>query len=96
LLSAEQLQRQALSDQARCTAWACIAATHRFVGIAVAAVRYARAVRAAAGVTGGDRGAVTGGLALTLEADGESRTHIESALGVGSELSDEDGHVTHA
>jgi hypothetical protein len=94
LAFAEQLQRQALSDQATVYGMGLHAATHRLLGLPLllfdTPVRSARQRELLAAIV--ERSPAV--LALTLEADGESRTPLSRPLGVGSELSDEDGHVT--
>lgn len=98
LAFADQLQQQALSDQATLYGLALRAAesgTHRMLGLPLLLfdipLRSARQRELLAAIV--ERSPAV--LAVTLEADEESRAHLESALAVAGELGDEPrGHTT--
>ena len=89
LAFAEQLQKQSLSDQATLYGMALQAAesgTHRLLGLPLllfdTPVRSARQRELLAAIAE----KAPDVLALTLDADSESRAHLESALGIAAEL----------
>ena len=94
---AEQLQRQSLADQATMYGLALNAVhsgAHRLLGLPILLfdlpVRSARQRELLAAIAA----KAPAVLALTLEADAESRAHLESALGVAGESGDEVEELT--